>query len=87
MKIPPKGWALAVLRHLPNEISVRRAAIVRAGFVPRYESLGKRYRYTLLRDPVRDPFLRRPSLRVPELAEEGMLERAQEEAKFAVGTK
>ncbi|HEU4532812.1 MAG TPA: tRNA pseudouridine synthase A [Polyangiaceae bacterium] len=54
--IPPRGWALGLARHLPPTLSVRRAARVGAGFQPRFQNRGKRYIYTFLRDPVRDPF-------------------------------
>src|SRR5512140_1763232 len=45
--IPPRGWALAVTRHLPAEIAVRRAALVPEGFSPRFNNRGKRYRYLI----------------------------------------
>jgi tRNA pseudouridine38-40 synthase len=54
--ITPKGWVLGLARHLPSTISVRHGARVPAGFVPRFAATGKRYVYTLLRDPLRDPF-------------------------------
>jgi tRNA pseudouridine38-40 synthase len=84
--IPPRGWALGVARHLPDEIAVRRAAVVPAGFVPRFESTGKRYTYTLLRDPVRDPFLEGRAWRAEGLSQSGALERAREEAAHLIGT-
>lgn len=84
--IPPRGWALATSRLLPREIAVRRAAIVPLGFVPRFASNGKRYRYLVLRDPIRDPFLDGRVWRIEQpLADEG-LSRASEEASLAVGT-
>src|SRR3954470_2562261 len=55
--IPARGWVLATSRHLPREIAVRRAAFVAEGFSPRFSNQGKRYRYLILRDPARDPFL------------------------------
>jgi len=84
--IPTRGWALATNRHLPREISIRRAAIVPRGFTPRFASLGKRYRYLLLRDPVRDPFLDGRAWRVEELNRPGAIERASREASLALGT-
>lgn len=86
MSIPPKGWVLGTARHLPDEIAVRRAAVVPVGFVPRFASKGKHYRYTLLRDPVRDPFFEGKVWRAPELLVEGAIERARREAGLAVGT-
>lgn len=84
--IPPRGWALAVTRHLPDEIAVRRAAIVAEGFSPRFGNRGKRYRYLILRDPVRDPFLEGRAWRAPGFTGDEPLARAQREAALAVGT-
>lgn len=84
--IPPKGWVLAVTRHLPDEIAVRRAAIVAPGFSPRFTNRGKRYRYVILRDPVRDPFLEGRAWRSPSFADAEAVARAQREARAALGT-
>ena len=84
--IPPRGWALALSRHLPQEIAVRRAAYVAEGFSPRFGNLGKRYRYSILRDPLRDPFLDGRVWRAPGIDSEGALARAAREAESALGT-
>jgi tRNA pseudouridine38-40 synthase len=84
--IPPRGWVLALARHLPKEIAVRRAAFVPERYTPRFVSVGKRYRYLLLRDPVRDPFLEGRVWRAPGIAGDEPLARAQREAALAVGT-
>lgn len=84
--VPPRGWVLAVSRHLPREIAVRRAAVVAPGFAPRFASRGKRYRYLVLRDPARDPFLEGRAWRSPSFDGAGAIERAQREAALAVGT-
>ena len=84
--VPTRGWVLAVTRHLPSEIAVRRAAVVPRGFSPRFYNHGKRYRYTLLRDPVRDPFLDGRAWRAGGLSHRGAVERAREEARSALGT-
>lgn len=83
--LPARGWVLAITRHLPDEIAIRRAAFVRPGLVPRFESLGKHYRYLLLRDRIRDPFLSGRAWRVEGLTE-AAVERARAEAALAVGT-
>ncbi|WP_437712754.1 tRNA pseudouridine(38-40) synthase TruA [Sorangium sp. So ce448] len=83
--LPPRGWVLATARHLPEEIVIRRAAVVRLGFSPRFESLRKRYRYLVLRDLVRDPFLSRRAWRVEGITDEA-IERARAEALAAKGT-
>jgi len=84
--IPPRGWALATTRALPREIAVRRAALVPRGFTPRFASLGKRYRYLVLRDPIRDPFLDGRVWRIEAGLSDAAVERAVEEAKHALGT-
>jgi tRNA pseudouridine38-40 synthase len=84
--LPARGWVLAVTRHLPDEIAVRRAAFVDPGYSPRFASKGKRYRYLVLRDPVRDPFLEGRVWRAPGLDDHEAVLRAQREAALAIGT-
>lgn len=84
--MPMRGWVLATTRHLPKEITVRRAARVPAGYTPRYESQGKHYRYLLLRDLARDPFLETRAWRVEGMRDPEVLARAAAEAALAVGT-
>ena len=55
--IPPRGWVLGLAPHLPEEISVVRAARVPQAFDPRRVARSKVYRYAVLESPVRDPFL------------------------------
>ena len=54
-EMPPRGWVLTLNRHLPDDVSIRAARVVPAGFNPRFASRKKRYSYTLLLDKVRDP--------------------------------
>lgn len=84
--LPMRGWVLATARHLPREISVRRAARVAEEFSPRFASLGKRYRYLILRDPVRDPFLDGRVWKLDGLSGDEAFARAESEARLAVGT-
>lgn len=84
--IPPRGWALGLSRHLPEDIAVRRAALVPAGFVPRFESLRKRYRYLVLSDLLKDPFLVGRAWRIPESLDDGALEVLRQEALPLLGT-
>ena len=81
--IAPRGWVLALNRCLPKEISVRYAAHVPVGFDPRGYVLQKWYRYSLLRDVRRDPFLDATSWRVYCPLD---LELARAEAHCIVGT-
>jgi len=86
LDVPPRGWVLAVTRHLPREIAVRRAAWVSPGFSPRFTSRGKRYRYLIFRDPVRDPFLEGRVWRSASFASAEAVDRARREATLALGT-
>jgi tRNA pseudouridine38-40 synthase len=65
--IPPRGWVLGLNQHLPEDVAVRVAQTVPAGFAPRFAARGKRYRYRLLLDDVRDPRWRTRAWRLPEL--------------------
>lgn len=77
LDIPPRGWALALARHLPDEISVVRAARVAAGYDPRAHATTKTYRYSVLESLVRDPFLCRFTWRIAErLNHQAMAEEA-----------
>lgn len=56
--IPPKGWMLGLTSRLPEQIAVREAREVPDGYDPRRVSAGKRYRYLILAERIRDPLLR-----------------------------
>ncbi|HEX4338616.1 MAG TPA: tRNA pseudouridine(38-40) synthase TruA [Polyangiaceae bacterium] len=64
--IPPRGWALALARHLSDEIAVVGAARVHPDYDPRTHAVRKLYRYLVLRSRVRDPLLRRRVWRIEE---------------------
>ena len=53
--IDARGWVLALNSNLPDDIAIRRARSIRAEYNPRFASRGKRYRYRLLCDELRDP--------------------------------
>jgi tRNA pseudouridine38-40 synthase len=80
--IPPRGWTLGLNQHLPDDLAVRAARVVPPGFSPRFASRGKRYRYRVLVDVVRDPVLRTRAWRVPVVDVAAM----EREAAAAVGT-
>jgi tRNA pseudouridine38-40 synthase len=67
LEIPARGWTLGLNRHLPEDVAVRAARTVPPGFSPRLAARGKRYRYRVLVDAVRDPRWRNRAWRVPEL--------------------
>lgn len=81
--IAPKGWALGLAAHLPEEIAVRAAARAPAGIEPRHHAIRKHYRYHVLRDPLRDPFWAGRAWRLSHPLD---LELARREADALVGT-
>jgi tRNA pseudouridine38-40 synthase len=80
--IPPRGWVLGVNQHLPDDVAVRAARSVVDGWSPRFASRGKRYRYRVLVDVVRDPRWRTRAWRLPVLD----LALMGQEGRAAVGT-
>jgi tRNA pseudouridine38-40 synthase len=80
--IPPRGWVLGLNQHLPDDVAVRAARPVAPGFSPRFAARGKRYRYRVLVDSVRDPALRARTWRVSDVD----VEAVAREAQAAVGT-
>jgi tRNA pseudouridine38-40 synthase len=82
LEIPARGWVLGLNQHLPEDVAVRGAQPVDPGFAPRFAARGKRYRYRVLVDPVRDPSLRMRAWRVSEVD----VAAVALEARAAVGT-
>lgn len=80
--IPVRGWTLGVNQHLPDDVAVRAARAVPPAFSPRFSATGKRYRYRVLVDEVRDPRWRTFAWRIPELD----VDVAAAEATAALGT-
>ncbi len=80
--IAPRGWVLGLNTRLPPDVSVRRAAVTEPGFVPRFASRGKRYVYTALAGPTREPLLRHSAVHVREPLS---VERMREEARAVLG--
>jgi tRNA pseudouridine38-40 synthase len=81
-RIPARGWVLGLNRHLPADVAVRSACAVPAGYAPRFAARGKRYRYQIVVDLVRDPRWRERAWRVPQLDIDAMAS----EGAAAVGT-
>jgi tRNA pseudouridine38-40 synthase len=82
LDIPPRGWVLGLNRHLPEDVSVRGARGMPSGWSPRFAARGKRYRYRVLVDEVRDPQWRTRAWRLPDLDVAAMAR----EAEHARGT-
>lgn len=53
--LPLSAWREGVNRFLPDDIAVRHVEKVDEQFHARFSARGKRYRYSILRDPVRSP--------------------------------
>jgi tRNA pseudouridine38-40 synthase len=81
--IAPRGWVLGLNHHLPDDLAVRSARIVPAGFNPRFASLGKRYVYSLLQDPLPDPLLGPSTWHVHQHFDDAL---ARAELEAAIGT-
>lgn len=81
--IPPRGWVLALNQHLPDDVAIRSARLVPAGFAPRFASRKKRYRYELLLDKVRDPLLRTRAWRIGYDMD---MDRLTRESRAIIGT-
>jgi tRNA pseudouridine38-40 synthase len=75
--IPPRGWTLGLNQHLPEDVAARSARSVPAGFSPRFAARGKRYRYRVLVDDVRDPGWRTRAWRVPTVDVDAMAREAE----------
>ena len=82
-QIPPRGWVLGMNAHLPRDVAIRRARLVPRGFEPRASRAGKRYRYVVLRDAIRDPAIDRCAWRIDDAID---LEAARAEASDMLGT-
>jgi len=81
--IEMRGWVLGLCAALPDDVAVRAARQVPAGFDPRVASRGKRYRYRVLLDQVRDPLWRSRAWRVGYPLD---LEKMSRECARIVGT-
>jgi tRNA pseudouridine38-40 synthase len=81
--IPCKGWVLGVNAALPVDLAVRHAREVEPGFEPRAFGRGKRYRYVVRIDRVRDPLSDRRAWRIDPPFD---AERARGEAAALLGT-
>jgi tRNA pseudouridine38-40 synthase len=60
----PETLQTALNANLPQDIAVRSANLVEVDFHPRYDAIARRYRYSILCQPVRDPLQERYVWRV-----------------------
>jgi tRNA pseudouridine38-40 synthase len=77
LEIPVRGWALGINQNLPEDVAVRAAQAIPVGFSPRFAASGKRYRYRVLVDPLRDPQWRTRAWRVSQLDVAAMAREAE----------
>jgi len=78
--ISPDGWQKGLNKYLPEDISVRRAEVVEAGYNPRYDARNKLYRYVIEVGPTRNPLRRHRAWHVRP----GLLAAGRREAETAV---
>ena len=76
-EIPAQGWVLGLNQHLPDDVAVRAARSVSAGYSPRFCARTKRYRYRVLVDAVRDPGWHTRAWRVSEIDLSSMVVEAE----------
>lgn len=84
--IPPTALPAAMLPHLPHDISLVYATEAPEGFHPRYDTVGKIYRYRMRYGGMPDPFLHGRVWQLPYALSEGALFRMQGAAPLLLGT-
>lgn len=57
-EISPRGWMQGLNRHLPDDIRVQSVAPCVPGYQPRFDALGKRYRYLIQLGEAKNPLMR-----------------------------
>ncbi len=85
-ELPLTAWTLGAAKHLPEEIAIRRGWQVERGFDPRRAARAKTYRYHLLFDEARDPFVSGRAWQVRGAPVAAALAAMRAEAALAVGT-
>jgi tRNA pseudouridine38-40 synthase len=83
--VPPHALPLAILPFLPHDLSVVRAAVCPEGFHPRYDAIGKEYRYRMRFGGVPDPFLSNRVWQLPYRLTERGFAMMQEAAAHFIG--
>jgi tRNA pseudouridine38-40 synthase len=59
LRIPERGWMLGLNQHLPDDVRIQSATLCAAGYHPRFDALGKRYRYLIQQGELKNPLLRK----------------------------
>jgi len=56
--ISSRGWVQGVNQHLPDDVRIHQADPVRANYDPRFDAMGKIYRYVVQLGEAKNPLLR-----------------------------
>lgn len=80
--LPISAWREGLNRFLPDDIAVRHAEQVDEQFHARFSARGKHYRYTLLRDSIRSPLVRKTSWQIKQPLD---LEKMEQAAQNFIG--
>lgn len=56
--LTPRSWVMALNAHLPDDVSVHDAEVCEPGYNPRFDAMGKVYRYVLDLGIARHPLFR-----------------------------
>jgi tRNA pseudouridine38-40 synthase len=56
--IPARGWRAGLNAHLPDDLRVQSAEACAPGYAPRFDAMGKHYRYLVQHGEVKNPLLR-----------------------------
>jgi len=56
--LPPRSWVMALNSHLPDDVAVHGAEVCEPGYNPRFDAMGKIYRYLLDTGIARHPLFR-----------------------------
>ncbi len=81
--VPPSALPQAILQYLPGDLSLNLAILAPEGFHPRYDALGKEYRYRMRYGGLPDPFLVSRVWQMPyRLTEEGFARMQEATAHF-----
>ncbi|HEX6245537.1 MAG TPA: tRNA pseudouridine(38-40) synthase TruA [Polyangiales bacterium] len=56
--ISERGWTLGLNTYLPDDVRVQRAEACAPGYNPRFDAIGKHYRYLVQFGEAKDPLLR-----------------------------
>ncbi|MBN4059103.1 hypothetical protein JYT22_00455 [Endomicrobium sp. AH-315-J14] len=82
--MPPKAWAFALRPFLPATVAVRGAAWIPPAFEPRFVTIEKCYRYTILCDIAPDPRWAARAWRIEDIDDSGV-QRMTKELESARG--